>query len=302
MAHYNASLETPRLLDEVFAYLSDFSTTREWDPGVLEAERLGGPAVGEGTEFRLVAEFLGRKNELTYRIVEYDPPHAVTVRGENATVVSRDRITFESIAEGTRVTYNADLALKGVLRIADPLLALAFNRVGARALAGLRRTLAASQAQTLRPLSGRALDGKDYELPGDLPKQHNFVVVAFRREQQRVVDQWLPWLIDLEQRRSDVAVYELPVLSSVYGPARWFIDRGMTRGIPDTSARARTITVYTDVRRVVDDLGLAGTDTIAVLIVGRSGQVLASEAGGFEEQKAERLAASLAPTPSPTAP
>jgi hypothetical protein len=29
MAHYNASFETPRLLDEVFAYLSDFSTTRE---------------------------------------------------------------------------------------------------------------------------------------------------------------------------------------------------------------------------------------------------------------------------------
>ena len=301
MAHYRASIDIQQPREDVFAYLSDFSTTREWDPGVVEAERLNGQAVGEGTEFRLVAEFLGRKNELTYRIVEYDPPHAVTFLGENATVVSRDRITFESTAEGTRVTYDADLALKGLLRIADPLLALAFNRVGDRALAGLRRTLAPSQPQTLSPLSGRALDGKEYELPGDLAKQHNFLVVAFRREQQRVVDQWLPWLIDLEQRRSDVAVYELPVLSSVYGPARWFIDGGMTRGIPDAAARARTITVYTDVRKVVDNLGLAGTDTIAVLIVERSGRILASEVGGFEEQKAERLAASLAPTPSPTA-
>ena len=114
---------------------------------MVEAERLNGQAVGEGTEFRLVAEFLGRKNELTYRIVEYDPPHAVTFLGENATVVSRDRITFDSTAAGTRVTYDADLALKGLLRIADPLLALAFNRVGDRALAGLRRTLAPSQPQ-----------------------------------------------------------------------------------------------------------------------------------------------------------
>ena len=246
----------------------------------------------------MVAEFLGRKNELTYRIVEYDPPHAVTFRGENSTVVSRDRITFESTAAGTRVTYDADLALKGLLRIADPLLALAFNRVGDRALAGLRRTLAPSQPRMLSPLAGRALDGKEYELPGDLAKPHNFLVVAFRREQQSLVDQWLPWLIDLEQRRSDVAVYELPVLSSVYGPARWFIDGGMTRGIPDAAARARTITVYTDVRKVVDNLGLAGTDTIAVLIVERSGRVLASELGGFEEQKAGRLATALAPTPS----
>ena len=296
MAHYRASIDTQQSREDLFAYLSDFSTTEEWDPGVVEAERLNDQAVGEGTEFRLVAEFLGRKNELTYRIVEYDPPHAVTVLGENATVISRDKITFDPTAGGTRVTYDADLALKGPLRIADPLLALAFNRVGDRALAGLRRTLAPSE--TLSPLSGRALDGKEYELPGDLAKQHNILVVAFQREQQCVVDQWLPWLIELEQRRSDVAVYELPVLSSVYGPARWLIDGGMTRGIPDASARARTITVYTDVGQVVDNLGLAGTDRIAVLIVERSGRILVSEVGGFEEQKAERLAASLAPAPS----
>ena len=69
-------------------------------------------------------------------------------------------------------------------------------------------------------------------------------------------------------------MYELPVLSSVYGPARWFIDGGMTRGIPDAAARARTITVYTNLEKVVDNLGLAGTDTIAVLIVERSGRIL----------------------------
>jgi carbon monoxide dehydrogenase subunit G len=142
MAHYRASIDVPQPLDEAFAYLSDFSTTREWDPGVVEAERLNGGALGEGTEFRLLAEFLGRKSELTYRIVEYDPPHAVTFLGENATVISRDRITFESLAAATRVTYDAELTLKGALRIADPLLSLAFNRVGDRALGGLRRALA----------------------------------------------------------------------------------------------------------------------------------------------------------------
>ena len=61
--------------------------------------------------------------------------------GENATVVSRDRITFETIPTGTRVSYDADLRLKGPLRLADPLLGVAFNRVGGRALAGLRKVL-----------------------------------------------------------------------------------------------------------------------------------------------------------------
>jgi hypothetical protein len=88
-------------------------------------------------------------------------------------------------------------------------------------------------------------------------------------------------------------VYELPVLSSTYGPVRWFIDGGMTRGIPDPAARARTVTVYTDVQKVVENLGLAGTETIAVLVVERGGRILARELGGFEQEKAERLATAL---------
>src|SRR5690242_21737212 len=96
MARYRATVDAPCERDDVFAYISDFSTTREWDPGVVEAERLNEAAVGEGTEFRLVAKFLGRKTSLIYRIVEYDPPRALTFRGENATVTSNDRITFQA--------------------------------------------------------------------------------------------------------------------------------------------------------------------------------------------------------------
>jgi carbon monoxide dehydrogenase subunit G len=141
MAHYNASVDTPRPPDEVFAYLSDFSTTEEWDPGVVEAERVGNAPVCEGTEFRLVATFLGRKTPLTYRIIEFDPPGAVTFRGESSTLVSLDRITLEPFDEGTRITYDAHLSLKGAFKVADPLIGLVFSRVGDRALAGLRKTL-----------------------------------------------------------------------------------------------------------------------------------------------------------------
>jgi carbon monoxide dehydrogenase subunit G len=293
MARYQASVETPRPRAEVFAYLSDFSSTAEWDPGVVEAERIGDAPVREGTEFRLVASFLGRKTTLTYRVIEYDPPNAVTLRGENSTVVSLDRITFEPSDGGTRITYDADLALKGPFKLADPLLGLAFRRVGDHAVAGLCKTLGTQQPRNLPALSGRALDGKPYELPGDLPKRYGLIVVAFRREQQALIDDWLPWLLDLEQHRSDLAVYELPVLSTTFSPARWFIDGGMARGVATASARARTITVYTDVGKVVRELGLASTDTIAVLLVERPGRILARELGSFDEQKAQLLSGAL---------
>lgn len=293
MAHYTASIETPRPPAETFAYLSDFSTTKEWDPGVVDAQRVGDAPVGAGTEFRLVADFLGRKTALTYRIVAFEPGRAVTLRGENATVVSLDRITVEPSDGGARVTYDADLALKGPLRIADPLLGLAFDRVGDRALEGLRETLGSRQPGRLPPLSGRSLDGRRHRLPDDLRAQHTFIVAAFRREQQALVDEWLPWLADIEERRADVAVYELPVLSSTYSPARRLIDGGMARGVGTDAARARTITVYTDVGKAVRELGLRGTNTIGVLLVDRSGRILAREHGGFDDRKATRLIASL---------
>jgi carbon monoxide dehydrogenase subunit G len=141
MARYKASLDAKRPPDAAFAYLSDFSTTREWDPNVVDAERVGADPIAEGTEFRLFTSFAGRRSSITYRIVEFDPPHAVTFRGENAIVVSLDRITFEPIAGGTRIVYDADLRLKGLLKIGDPLLARALNRLGRQALAGLQRTI-----------------------------------------------------------------------------------------------------------------------------------------------------------------
>jgi hypothetical protein len=66
----------------------------------------------------------------------------VTLRGENATVVSLDTMTFsDGTSGGTLVRYDADLRLKGPLRLADPLLLLAFRRTGDRALDGLRAAL-----------------------------------------------------------------------------------------------------------------------------------------------------------------
>jgi carbon monoxide dehydrogenase subunit G len=134
-------MHTPRPPEEAFAYMSDFSTTEQWDPGVASAKRLGDGPVGEGTEFALVARFLGRENAITYKVVELEAPISVTLLGENASVVSLDRVTCEPSGTGTKITYDARLTLKGPLRIADPLLALVFKRVGDRALAGLRATI-----------------------------------------------------------------------------------------------------------------------------------------------------------------
>ena len=308
MVRYRATLETEQEREAVFAYLSDYSTAREWDPGVVAAERLSAGPLAEGAEFRVETALLGRTTALTYRIVHYDPPRAVSFRAESSTVVSEDTITFEHTAAGTRITYDAGLRLQGPLRIADPVLRVALAASGDRARDGLRRRLPPARPAVMGPLVGRALDGSEYRFPADLDKRHSFLVAAFHRDQVSLVDEWLRWLLELGRARSDVAVYELPVLLPGHRRWRWLIDGGaarsltgpaaVARGITAAAAQARTILIDTDVHEVLAHLGLAGADTIAVLGVAGSGAIQACETGAFDQTKAKRLAATLDSSPT----
>ena len=63
-------------------------------------------------------------------------------QADQAAVCSTDEIRLVPAGAGTSVTYDADLRLKGTLgRLMDPLLGLAFRRIGDRAAAGLRNAL-----------------------------------------------------------------------------------------------------------------------------------------------------------------
>jgi hypothetical protein len=142
MARYVASVTTPLPPAEAFDYLADFSSVAEWDPGVVRATALDPEPRRLGARFEVVARFLGREVPLEYRTVEIEAPDRVVLRAQTATVVSLDTISFRPMpAGGTEVTYDADLRLRGPLRLADPLLALAFRRVGDRARDGLEQAL-----------------------------------------------------------------------------------------------------------------------------------------------------------------
>ena len=136
------TVATDRPRSEVFAYLSDFTTTEEWDPGTLRTTRESGDG-GVGTRYRNVSKFLGRETELTYVVEESSPPYRLRLRGENDTLVAHDTMTLsETSAGGTELTYRADFAFKGVARLVAPLLAPAFRRLGNEAEAGLRSAFA----------------------------------------------------------------------------------------------------------------------------------------------------------------
>ena len=127
--------------DEVFRYLQDFTTTEEWDPATIRTTRVYGDG-GVGTRYDNVSKFLGRETQLTYVVEQVERPRRLRLRGENDTVLAHDTITLTpTTTGGTELTYRAEFDLKGVARLAAPLLAPAFKRLGDRSERALRAAL-----------------------------------------------------------------------------------------------------------------------------------------------------------------
>ena len=135
------TVETPAAPAAVFAYLSDFTTTTEWDPGTVSTTRVSGDG-DVGTEYHNVSTFMGRETELTYRVIEHTPDRRFALRGENKTVVAHDTMEIEPHGTGSRVTYTADFAFSGVAKVVAPLLGPALKKLGNEAEEGLQKSLA----------------------------------------------------------------------------------------------------------------------------------------------------------------
>src|SRR3954452_12887417 len=150
-------------------------------------------------------------------------------------------------------------------------------------------------------LAARDLEGCSLELPDAFLGASNLVVVAFRREQQAMVDSWVAWWKSIRKEHPSLRCFEIPVIATRWSPARAVIDRGMAQAVRAQEARRRTLTVYTDVRRVTDALAIDATDTVTVLLVDADGRVRWRTTGPASERSGSELRAALAADLSPHA-
>ncbi len=137
-------IEVPLPPGETFAYVSDLTNAAEWDPGVEAVVALTPGAPRPGSRYEMTALFRGKRVPFAYELVELDTTGGRAVfdgRGRRAT--SRDTITVTAAASGSRITWEAEISMRGAFRVVEPFLAGTFKKLGAKALAGLRATLSA---------------------------------------------------------------------------------------------------------------------------------------------------------------
>lgn len=138
-------------------------------------------------------------------------------------------------------------------------------------------------------VSGFNLNRQEFTFPRDLAGELNILFVPFLQRQQLVVNTWIPFAQETEAAFPGVVYYELPTIDEMPTLSRMFVNEGMRAGIPDETARERTITLYIDTDKFMDATDILGKDEVHVLLVNRRGDILWRTTGRFDETKGEEL-------------
>lgn len=121
-------------------------------------------------------------------------------------------------------------------------------------------------------------------LPDSLESNLALVVLAFRRHAQPIVDSWMAPIGRLLVDRTDVEMYEVPVLAGGWRMVSGFIDGGMRAGI-HADKHDSVATYYGDSTRFRHALGIHDLNSAYPFLVDSKGTVL-WHASGWASQAA----------------
>ena len=138
-------------------------------------------------------------------------------------------------------------------------------------------------------VSGYNLNRQEFVFPQDFGGDYNLVIVPFQQYQQQIVNTWIPFAQEIEASFPGFIYYELPTIYEMPVLSRTFINEGMRAGIPDQTARERTITLYLNKDTFKSALGIYSEDDIYLFMVNREGEILWRTTGEYTDSKAQDL-------------
>jgi deazaflavin-dependent oxidoreductase (nitroreductase family) len=136
-----------RPVEEVFDVVADERNEVRYNPRLLWVEKVTSGPIGRGTCFRAATKTMARPVEMTIEFTQYERPRRLASATHLPTMEIRGALTFEPVAEGTRMRWSWELQLRGVLRLLTPLIARIGRHQEESIWAGLKRFLEAQEAR-----------------------------------------------------------------------------------------------------------------------------------------------------------
>ena len=117
-----------RPVEQVFDFVADERNEPQFNPKVRTVEKVTPGPVGEGTRFRTQVKARRRTAEMSVELTAYDRPRRLTSVSALSNMEIEGTLTFDPVPEGTRMRWSWDLAPRGTLRLATPVIGLIGRR------------------------------------------------------------------------------------------------------------------------------------------------------------------------------
>jgi hypothetical protein len=140
----------------VAAFASEPDNAPRWYVNIKRAEWKTPRPIGIGSRFAFVAQFLGRRLEYVYEVVEYIPDKRLVMRTADGPFPMETMYEWEPAANGTRMTLRNRGTSTGFSRIVAPFMSAAMRRANQKDLATLKGLLEAGNASGLSSLAGQS--------------------------------------------------------------------------------------------------------------------------------------------------
>ena len=105
----------------MFTYLNQVENRKDYIPLLEEVILLQEPPIRVGTQYVEVSTIARQPLKTTYEVVELEPPKKIRVRTVKSVFPIEVLLQLEKTTKGTKASINLTFTLKGIYKLAAPL-------------------------------------------------------------------------------------------------------------------------------------------------------------------------------------
>lgn len=135
------SINIARPVEDVYDFVIDSNNDPAWCDRVLHSELVSGTAGQPGARYQQVQKPGPVGKNLDVRLLEADLPKRVQLRASASAATFDVEYQLEQTPEGTRLTQNSNVTLRGLGRLSEPLVRLVAPKTTERQLNVLKQLL-----------------------------------------------------------------------------------------------------------------------------------------------------------------
>jgi uncharacterized protein YndB with AHSA1/START domain len=141
MVRIEGEIAINRPVDEVFDFVADERNEPRYNPRIRRVEKLSPGPIGQGARFRAETTAMGRTAGIAIEYTVYERPRrlASSIRMPAADV--QGTLAFDPVAGGTRMRWSWDMRLRGLFKLAAPMIARVGRRQEQATWTGLKQFL-----------------------------------------------------------------------------------------------------------------------------------------------------------------